>query len=483
MAAVTPLRRLAAALLLLAAPLAALASCTVSSGASEPSTTRRISPAPSPRAGHDDDDDDDDDDGPATKAAYADMGRTLGTVTLVPVRGRLVKENGQPDLLASTPKKEMSQREIKRTPVEIVVLNKEGKDRLTLGSTQSDSEGYINASFALKEGALEPGLHTLEVRVQGRSAGRTTARLLDVGFTGLVVRSDVDLTYLDTHFARKRDMLSLLGQSARERATLPAMERVYSALRAGASGSEDRALVFISGSPRFFKRVLEARMTLDGVDHDALLLKPFDEMVWSRMISLDLGAIVPALKEQVGYKLVHLMNGRLELPPKAGELLLGDDSEADYIVYSIYHRFMAGDLDIAELDKELGRAGLDASQREPVKALALKVRSVLPPSKVVHGIYINRTGFPNQHHSVKDWVVNGLTRYHTGAWPLILDLYEEGFVSKEAVTAVRKRLLELGQVEKDLEAAREDGIKSGFLKRETVAAFGAGGATPPATSK
>lgn len=429
-----------------------------------------------------DNDDDDDDGAAALKAVYADMGRTLGTITSVPVRGRLVMEKGRPNLLASTPQKEMSQREIKRTPVQIVVLDKDGKDRLPLGATQSDSEGYINISFPLKEGTLEPGLHTLDVRVQGRSAGRTTARLLDAGFTGLVVRSDVDLTYLDTRFSRKRDMLNLLGKSAEERATLPAMERVYAALRAGSSGSDDRALVFISGSPRFFKRVLEARMTLDGVAHDGLLLKPFDDMVWSKVVSLDFGSIVPALKEQVGYKLVHLMNGRLELPPKTGELLLGDDSELDFIVYSIYHRLVAGDLDIAGLDKELARAGLDAAQREPVKAAATQLRSALPPSKVVHAIYINRTGTPNQHHAVKDWVVPRLTHYHTGAWPLILDLYEEGLVSKEAVTEVQKRLFDLGKAEKDLEVAHEDGVKSGFLRRETIALFKAEGASPTAVS-
>jgi hypothetical protein len=467
MPARTPLRGLAAALLLVlaAAPLAALTSCSVSSEFTGPPTTTRRVPPPAPK---DDDDDDDDDDDGGVKAAYADMGRTLGTVTQVPVRGRLVKENGPPNLLASTPKKEISQSEIKRTPVDIVVLSKEGDDRLTLGSTQSDSEGYINTTFSLKDGTLEPGLHTLEVRVQGRPAGRTTARLLDRAYTGLVVRSDVDLTYLDTRFTRKRDMLSLLGQNASERTTLPAMERVYPALRAGASGSEDRPLVFISGSPRFFKRVLEARMTLDGVAHDALLLKPFDDMAWAKLAALEIGAIVPALKEQVGYKLVYLMNGRLELPPQAGEILLGDDSEADSTVYSIYHRFVVGDLDINGLDKELERAGLDASQREPVKAAAQRLRTALPPSKLVQAIYINRTGSPNPHHLVRDWVVPGLTRYHTGAWPLILDLFEEGLVSRDAVAAVRKRLLDLGQPETALNAAADDAIKSGFLKRETL---------------
>jgi hypothetical protein len=64
-------------------------------------------------------------------------------------------------------------------------------------------------------------------------------------------------------------------------------------------------------------------------------------------------------------------------------------------------------------------------------------------------VYINRTGIPNPNHSVSAWTVPGITRYHTGAWPLILDLFEEGLASKAAVTIVRQRLLSLGQSEND----------------------------------
>ena len=177
--------------------------------------------------------------------------------------------------------------------------------------------------------------------------------------------------------------------------------------------------------------------------------------------------ITPALKEQVAYKLVHLMNGRVELPRKAGEILLGDDSEADFIVYSIYHRFLAGDINATDLDKELERAGVEAGAREPVKAAAARMRAEVGTIRAVKAIYINRTGSPNTERSVDDWVVPGLTRYHSGAWPLILDMFEEGLVAKAAVTAVRARLVELGQSDGDLDAAAQAGVKSGFLQKET----------------
>jgi hypothetical protein len=396
------------------------------------------------------------------------MARTLGTVVSIPVRGRLVEEEGLPDLGASTPAREASQDEFERTDIEVVVLEKDGRDKLPLGKTRSDSEGYIDAVFEAPPGALTPGLHTLEVRVKGEPAGRTAARLLDVAYEGLVVRSDIDLTYLDTHFTRKRDMARLLRQTAAERATLPAMERVYPALRAGASGTEDRPLVFISGSPRFFKRVLEARMQADKVEQDGVVLKPFDDIAAAQALGLDVDQIVPALKEQVAYKLIHLMSGRMELPQKAGEILLGDDSEADFIVYSIYHRFIAGDIDIDGLDKELVKAGVDAGAREPAKALAARLRAKLGTLHTVKAIYINRTASPSSAHAVSDWAIPKLTRYHTGAWPLILDLFEEGLVARAAVTAVRARLIELGQAESDLDAAGQAGVTSGFLQKETL---------------
>jgi hypothetical protein len=469
------------ALIVLALPLALAAACEHPSAApvhpsyaadgAQPASSK---PAPSrsgkaPKAADNDDDDGDDDGG----RPYADMYRTLGTVTSVPIRGRLIKEKGQPDLRASTPSDEMSQDELERADFEVFALPKDkgvdaGAEPVKLGGSRCDNEGYIDIALPVSAGSIEPGLHALEIRVKGAPAGRTAARLLGADHAGLVVRSDVDLTYLDTHFARKRDMLALLKQSAAQRKTLPAMEKVYGALRAGATGREDRPLVFISGSPRFFKRVLEARMAMDGVEQDGVFLKAFDEIALSKLALFDMSAVAPALKEQVGYKLARLLNGRLDLPKKAPEVLLGDDSEADFVVYSIYHRAMTGELDEAAIQKELGRAGVEEDVRASLAALAVKVRASLDGLRPVKLIYINLTGFPNDVLKVSAWPAPAVMRYHRGAWPLILDLYEEGLVAKEAVTAVRARLIELGLTQKALDEAAREGVKGGLLKSESL---------------
>lgn len=407
---------------------------------------------------------------PRGEHPYADMAHVVGTVLSVPVRGRVVVEQGQPDLRASTPAGDFSQKEIPSASIEAVLLKPDGAEIQSLGRGQCDGEGYVSVAFPLKEGAVPQGRYLVDIRVNGAFAGRTTALLLAADHAGPVVRSDIDLTYLDTHFTRKRDLVGLITQSAPERKTLPAMEKVYAALRAGASGKDDRPLVFISGSPRFFKRVLEARMDLDGVQQDGVFLKAMDDIAASKALLLQVDRIVPSLKEQVGYKLGHLLRGRMELPSKAEEILMGDDSEADFVVYSIYHRIMSGELDQDGIKKELARAGVDAGSHAEIAALAAKARASvsLAGASPVKAIYINLTGSPNATLKVSDWPVPGKARLHVGAWPLILDLYEEGLVSRESVAAVKARLQELGQAENDRESAAKAGVASGFLKPESL---------------
>ncbi len=405
---------------------------------------------------------------PMTKYTYADMSPTLGTVTAIPVRGRLIHEQNKPDPREATPLQQASQQELKGVEFQAFLCDSAGVDIFPLGSAKNDSEGYIDIAFPLKDGAVKPGHYVVDIRMKDGSVGKTKVQLLGNDHTGTVVRSDIDLTYLDTHFLHKRDMLKLLTQKGSERKTLPAMETVYQALRSGASTNEDRPLIFISGSPRFFKRILESKMEADGVVHNGILLKAFEEIAFTQVVGLDPERIVPALKEQVGYKLGHLLRGRLELPRQTAEILMGDDSEADFVVYSIYHRLMAGELDGESGRQEMLRGGVDAGQISELLTLATKVRQSLGGFSPVKAIYINLTGTPNAKLKVSEWPVPKLLRAHRGAWPLALDLHEEGFISKESVGAIRARLIELGATSAQLDDAANEAVKSGYLNKKAA---------------
>jgi hypothetical protein len=110
----------------------------------------------------------------------------------------------------------------------------------------------------------------------------------------------------------------------------------------------DSQLCIISGSPTQMRTVLEAKLKLDGVEWDELVLK-------DNVRNLLRGRF-RALRGQVGYKLPVLLESRIHAPLEAEEVLFGDDAEADAFIYSLYADLVAGRVDEAVLGQVLEAA-------------------------------------------------------------------------------------------------------------------------------
>jgi len=145
-----------------------------------------------------------------------------------------------------------------------------------------------------------------------------------------VARWDLDKTYLRTEF----DTLGALVRTAIERPdhkrTVPGAAELMRQL--GAAGA---AIHILSGSPEQLRSRIVQKLRLDAVDFASLTLKPnLQNLLRLRF---------RALRGQMGYKLPALLRRRCELERQrepSGELsrevLLGDDAEADALVYSLY---------------------------------------------------------------------------------------------------------------------------------------------------
>jgi hypothetical protein len=97
----------------------------------------------------------------------------------------------------------------------------------------------------------------------------------------------------------------------------------------------DPAGVFIlSGSPEQMRKVLEAKLRLDGVRWDSFTLKPSLKNLLRGRLRF--------LKDQIGYKLASLLTARTMIESDLDEVLFGDDAEADAFIYSLYSDIMAG---------------------------------------------------------------------------------------------------------------------------------------------
>lgn len=238
------------------------------------------------------------------------------------------------------------------------------------------------------------GRRRAELRLLGRTVGVTTATILPADRVALVVTSDVDMTYLETRFHSAGEIASLLRTPARRHRALSGMPALYRRLRARADG-----LRFISGSPTFFRRHLLARLALDRIPADEVTLKEMGVIVASKWKTPQ--AIEGALREQVGYKVAALLEGRLRLPAVTREVLLGDDTEMDAYAYRLYRDALSGALSSTRLLTSLEQLGVGEDRRtEIAERLPQVLAWVRPPSGVLL-IGIRETDRPNRKHPAR----------------------------------------------------------------------------------
>lgn len=394
---------------------------------------------------------------PEAEEAVADLFSAVGTTTRVQVRGRVLAEAEGSDL----PARQASQEELDRAEVEIALVGADGKDVLAR-TVRADEEGQLDA--ALDFPAVAPGAWQVVARLGGREIGRAPARLLAPEHADPVVRSDIDLTYLWTDFQSKSGLAGLLVQGASERQALPGMPELYQGLQ-GPSPDAWRPVTFLSGSPTFFKRTLEGRMALDGIRHAGIVLKPMKDIATGGEVPLD--EIVAALHEQVGYKLFWLLKLRAEIPPGTPEILMGDDSEADFVVYNLYERLTTGELSLADLGRELEALGVAPLWREAIANGAPAALAHLAGTKPVIATYIHDTGKPSAI-PLAPWVLPGRTRVHGSAWSLALDLHEESWIDAQSVDRVCAALVAKGEPAESLQAEAQAAVSAGWLRAETA---------------
>jgi hypothetical protein len=221
-----------------------------------------------------------------------------------------------------------------------------------------------------------------------------------MNYDPIVIRSDLDMTYLYTQFHRTRDLFHLLNSNALQRTHIKGMPEIYRRLRQSqtqATGFRPRPITFLSGSPFFFFRSLISRIRLDQLPIYDLRLKPFKSIIKNQFMQLSPHKIKKQLKDQVSYKLLMLLRMRLDLPVQWKEVLIGDDQESDLMIYQIYHAITAQRLTLNELFKVLDQQQGNYPVRTwyaQVKDTVQQVwaqRSAQKWGNAVHSIFIHQS--------------------------------------------------------------------------------------------
>jgi len=269
---------------------------------------------------------------------------------------------------------------------------------------------------------------------------RTLLRRLPSDYEGDVLLWDIDKTYLDTHFSSWRGLLRIPFEFAVDKESIPGSVPLLRALRRGPG--DDSALVpllFVSGSPPQLRRVIERRMTLDGVD--------FDGVTFKDQLGLLVHGRPKALKEQVGYKLMALLLNRAELPDGAQWLMFGDDVEYDADVFVLFGE-VCGGLRGADLSRRLQMHRVPDSEIAAICKMAEGIRVTADP---VQRIFIHLESGTDPSQFVDARVV--ATRSYLQTAYVLTSM---GRIKREAVAAVARDLRMRGVPESELDGQARD---------------------------
>lgn len=176
-----------------------------------------------------------------------------------------------------------------------------------------------------------------------------------------VFRWDLDKTYLRTEFDTAKDLLKSAFETALDKRAYPGATSLLRALY-----TEGHRICIISGSPSQMRSVLAAKLRLDGVKpHEFVLKNNLGNVLRGRFRSL---------RAQVPYKLPALLASRAALPGAPTETLLGDDAEADAIIYSLYADIVAGKVGRDQLIRIMAAARAYDDELARTLDLAARVR-------------------------------------------------------------------------------------------------------------
>ncbi|MCX7632001.1 MAG: hypothetical protein N2Z22_01565 [Turneriella sp.] len=300
--------------------------------------------------------------------------------------------------------------------------------------------------------------HVLKALEQMYGTWRGNAR-----YDGFICTFDLDKTYLDTQFESLRKLVRIPFEKPQEKKNIPGVAAVVRELRHGKSREKQAVpIYFISGSPEGMAQVIAEKLRLDGVSFDGILFKNWRAAVKK----LQFKKII----DKIGFKLAALVYARSVFPPRAQELLFGDDSEYDAAVYSLYSDIVSGALDDFEVLTILKKWQVAADERALIAENLKRLHDsgFKPRENAVRQIFIHlaQKTPPHYHTQLSEKVIPTMNYFQTavllyrldaitraGLFRVISDLirnYKFGVAEFSAATEdlLRRNLIDKGEARK-----------------------------------
>ena len=269
---------------------------------------------------------------------------------------------------------------------------------------------------------------------------------------------DLDKTYLDTAFETFRGLIKTALEKAFQKRNVPGTATLVRALRNSwrdqHEGRSDFPIYFITGSPPQLEQKIHQKLNLDGIYPFGLFCKDnFKNLRPSRL---------SRLKQQVGFKLQALLQLRLHLGGQVRQVLWGDDSEADAVIYSLYADICARRLSENDLRQVLKGLNVTGQQVDTI----LRLQSTIPVFDPVEKIYINLAVDTDAEYYLK-FGRRVVPTYNT--FQAALDLYQDGRLNVDQVLLVAIDMVRnYGFTTEELQGSLDNMVRRPVLGAETL---------------
>lgn len=249
-------------------------------------------------------------------------------------------------------------------------------------------------------------------------------------YEGDVFIWDLDKTYLRTEFSSLRGLLRTALEQGRDKVAYPGATALLKTLRRRPDGSV-RPIFFVSASPPQIRQKILDKFAFDQIEIDGIYFK--DNLRNARP------GRFKRLREQMGYKLMALIDLRSRLPNGAVEVTFGDDSENDPAVYAVYSEILQKRLGGTRLIRHLEKQGVSPDEATKIAWRARKLPRLAPVRKIF--ITVHRDLDARYYRRYGLDVVP--TR---SAFQAAVALEAEGTISKADLTNVCEEMLQTGTV-------------------------------------
>jgi hypothetical protein len=192
-------------------------------------------------------------------------------------------------------------------------------------------------------------------------------------------------------------------------------------------GKRDFPIYFITASPPQLEKRIHEKLNLDGI-------YPFGVFFKDNLKNLSLSRW-RRLTEQVGYKIQALMQLRLHLNDEVRQVLWGDDSEADEVIYSLYSDLCSRRLKESDARDILRMMNVTGAQVDVI----FRLLESIPENDPVEKVYINLATDTDPEYYLK---FGRRVIATTNSFQIAVDLFQDHRLSQTQVIQVARDLLQ-----------------------------------------